>query len=586
MTEPTLVAAPAALGQVHNSDVAAIFYRLAELLEIENANPFRIRAYRRAAATLEDLTEPVAALLARGRNLDDLPGVGEDLAGKIREICETGRLAALDEVEARTPADLTRLTAVPGLGPKRVKALHDVLGVCCVEDLIDAARAGRVRHLPRFGEAFERRLLEALEASPVNEPKRLRLSTAEDYARPLLAYLQALPGVRQAIVAGSYRRRRETVGDLDVLVTAEDGPVIAEAFAAYPEAAKILAKGSTRVTIVLRSGLQVDLRVVADESYGAALVYFTGSKAHNIALRKRGLARKLKINEYAVFRGSKAIAGRTEAEVYRAVGLPVIPPELREDRGEIEAAEAGRLPRLIAVSDLQGDLHVHTRASDGKSTLAEMVEAARARGYAYLAITDHSKHATVAHGLDAARLAVQIDEIDALNETLDGFRVLKSCEVDILKDGRLDLPASVLSRLDLVTAAVHSDLELSVEAQTERLLRAMDNRYVHILAHPTGRLIGERPAYAVDLDRVIQGAAERGCALELNAHPSRLDLADVHVRAAKAAGVPIAISSDAHSTLGLGNIRFGVDQARRGWLEPNDVLNTRSWPKLEASLAR
>lgn len=571
---------------VHNSDIAEVFYRLAELLEIEGANPFRIRAYRRAAATVEDLAQPAATMLARGEYLAELPGIGDDLAGKIREICETGRLTALEEVEARTPSDLAKLAAVPGLGPKRVKVLHDVLGVSSVEDLLKAAAAGRVRELPRFGQAFEERLLKTLKAPPSAGAQRLRLSVAEEYATTLTAFLGSLPGVGRAVVAGSYRRRRETVGDLDILVTAHDGGHVTEAFAAYAEVAEVLAKGPTRTTVVLRNGLQVDLRVVPEESYGAALVYFTGSKAHNIALRKLGLAAKLKINEYGVFRGRRRIGGATEAEVYAAVGLPPIPPELREDRGELTAAAAGGLPKLVTLADLKGDLHAHTRASDGKSTLEEMAEAAQARGYAYLAISDHSKHATIAHGLDARRLARQIDEIDALNDRLRGFRVLKSCEVDILRSGRLDLPDSVLARLDVVTAGVHSDFDLTAEAQTSRLLKAMDNPRFHILAHPTGRLIGERPGYAVALERVIEGAKARGCFLEINAHPSRLDLDDLHARAAKSAGVLLAIGSDAHSTVGLDNMRFGVDQARRGWLEPQDVLNALSWSDLAKRLIR
>jgi DNA polymerase (family 10) len=569
---------------VHNAEVAETFYRLAELLEIEGANPFRIRAYRRAAATLEDMPEPAAALLGRGEDLSELPGIGEDLAGKIAEICRTGRLTALEEVEARTPSDLARLARVPGLGPKRVKVLHDALGVNSVQDLARAAAAGRVRDLPRFGAAFEQGLLRELQALPPETEARLRISVAEDYAQGLLDHLRSLPGIGEAVAAGSFRRRCETVGDLDLLAS---GPAsITDGFVAYPEVAKILAKGPTRVTVVLKNALQVDLRVVAAESFGAALVYFTGSKAHNIALRRRAQGRGLKINEYGVFRGEARVAGRTESEVYRAVGLPLIPPELREDRGEIVAAETGRLPVLVQRDDLRGDLHVHTRDSDGKSTLAEMVAAARALGYEYVAISDHSKHAVIAHGLDAARLSAQLDEIDALNDARPGVRVLKSCEVDVLKSGKLDLPDSLLARLDVVTAGVHSDFSLSAADQTARLLKAMDNRHVHILAHPTGRLIGERSGYQVELEKVTAGARDRGCFLEINAHPSRLDLDDVHARAAKDAGVLMAISSDAHSTVGLANIRSGVDQARRGWLEPNDVLNTRSWPELKTFLDR
>ncbi|HEX5380045.1 MAG TPA: DNA polymerase/3'-5' exonuclease PolX [Phenylobacterium sp.] len=570
----------------HNADVAALFYRMAELLEIEGANPFRVRAYRRAAATIEDLPEPVADLIARGGDLDDLPGIGEDLAGKIKEICETGRLTALEEVEARTPSALAALAAVPGLGPKRVQALHERLGVNSVADLLKAAQEGRVRGLPRFGAALEARLLAELRKSLPAGERRIRISTAEDFALPLKSYLERLPGVREVVVAGSFRRRKETVGDLDILAVASEGQATTDGFAAYDEVAQVVAKGPTRATVLLQTGLQVDLRVVPAESFGAALVYFTGSKDHNIALRRLAQKAGLKISEYGVFRGEERLAGRTEAEVYASVGLPWIPPELREDRGEIDAAFAGRLPRLVELCDIRGDLHVHTRASDGRSTLAEMVEAARALGYEYLAISDHSKHATVAHGLDAARLSAQIDEIDRLNATGPGVRVLKSCEVDILPDGRLDLPNAVLARLDFVIGAVHSNFNLSAEAQTARVLRAMDNPYFDIFAHPIGRLIGERPGYEIDLPKVMAAARARGCLMEINAHPSRLDLDDVQARAAKEMGLKVAIGSDAHSTPGLSAMRHGVDQARRGWLEAADVVNTRPWSELEPLLAR
>lgn len=571
---------------VHNTDIANIFNRVAELLEIEDASPFRVRAYRRAAQTLQDLGEPAAALLARGEDLDELPGIGEDLAGKIAEICRTGRLKALEELEARTPASLVSLTAVPGLGPKRARALHDRLGVDTVEDLLRAALGGKVRALPRFGEAFEKRLVASLKAAPAVGRGRLRLASVEEQVDVLLTFLRDCPGVSRAAVAGSYRRRRETVGDIDLLAIAPEGKAVTEAFAMHEDVVRVLGKGSTRATVVLKSGLQVDLRVVPEESYGAALLYFTGSKEHNIALRKLGQARDLKINEYGVFRGERRIAGRTEAEVYASVGLPYIEPELREARGEIEAAQANALPHLVTVGDLKGDLHVHTRASDGQSRLEQMVEAARERGYAYVAVSDHSRRAAVAHGLDPARLTAQIETIDRLNASQQDFQVLKACEVDILADGSLDLPDDVLMRLDLVVCAIHSDFGLPAKAQTERVLRAMDNRRFNIFAHPTGRLIGERPGYNIDLDVVMKGALDRGCFLELNAHPSRLDLDDARCRAAKAMGLKLAISSDAHSTLGLANIRYGVDQARRGWLGPEDVINTRSWAGLKSLLTR
>jgi DNA polymerase (family 10) len=570
---------------VHNADIAAQFERLADLLEIEEANRFRVRAYRRAAQTVQELPESAEAMVKTGRNLTELPGIGEDLAGKIKEIVETGHCHMLDQIEARTPSTLAALTSIAGLGPKRVQVLHTELGVNTLDDLAKAARAGKVAPLPRFGKALQDKLLAELDRHRA-AVTRLKISTAEDFAFGLIVYLRKFPGLGEAVVAGSFRRRKETVGDLDILATCPDGPGAIEHFVRYDEVDRITARGPTRAAVVLKSGLQVDLRVVPDESYGAALHYFTGSKAHNIAIRKRGQARGLKINEYGVFRGEARIGGRTESEVFKAVGLPFIPPELREDRGEIEAAEEGRLPNLVILSSIRGDLHAHTRASDGKSTLAEMAAAAKALGYAYLAITDHSKHATVAHGLDAARLSAQLDEIDRLNDGESDFRILKSCEVDILADGKLDLPQTILRRLDLTVCAVHYQFELSAEAQTERILRAMDNASFNILAHPTGRLIGERPGYQADLERILEGAKARGCFLEVNAHPSRLDLDDVHCRAAKELGLKVAISTDSHSTIGLGAMRYGVDQARRGWLEPDDVLNTRPWPALKALLAR
>ena len=573
------------MAPVHNADIAAQFERLADLLEIEEANRFRVRAYRRAAQTVQELPESAEAMVKSGRDLTELPGIGEDLAGKIREIVETGHCRMLEEVEARTPSTLAALTSLAGLGPKRVQALHAELGVNTLDDLAKAARAGRIAPLPRFGQALQDKLLAELDRHRA-AASRLKISTAEDFAFGLIVHLRRFPGLGEAVVAGSFRRRKETVGDLDILATCPDGPGAIDHFVRYDEVDRVIARGPTRAAVVLKSGLQVDLRVVPDESYGAALHYFTGSKAHNIAIRKRGQARGLKINEYGIFRGATRIGGRNESEVFKAVGLPFIPPELREDRGEIEAAEAGRLPELVILSSIKGDLHAHTRASDGKSTLAEMAAAAKALGYAYLAVTDHSRHATVAHGLDAARLSAQLDEIDRLNDADPEFRILKSCEVDILADGKLDLPRSLLRRLDLTVCAVHYQFELSAEAQTERILRAMDNPCCNILAHPTGRLISERPGYPVDLERILEGAKARGCFVEVNAHPSRLDLDDVHCRAAKALGLKVAISTDAHSTIGLGAMRYGVDQARRGWLEPDDVLNTRPWPALKALLAR
>jgi len=569
----------------HNADISAIFRRLADLLEIEGANPFRIRAYRNAAQTIEDLPRSAAAMIAAGEDLTELPGIAADLAAKIEEITESGRLKLLDEVEARTPSTLAALTSIPGLGPKRIHTLHEVLGVTTIEELARAAKEQRIRGLPRFSAKLEARIAEEA-AKYTQSERRFKIATAEDFAEALCAFLKTGPGIGNVIVAGSYRRRKDTVGDLDILATCDHGPDAIKHFVGYEEAAKIVSHGDTRSTIMLKASIQVDLRVVPKESYGAALHYFTGSKDHNIAVRRLGQAKGLKINEYGIFRADKRIGGKSEEEVLAAAGLPFIEPELRENRGEIEAGLLGRLPKLVALNDIKGDLHVHTKASDGKNTLREMAEAAKALGYAYIAITDHTQHATVARGLDAARLRAQLDEIDRLNDQLDGIVVLKSSEVDILADGSLDLPDSILKRLDFTVCSVHYKFDLDAKGQTGRILRAMDNRYCTIIAHPTGRLLGERPGYPVDLMRVMEGAKARGCFLELNAHPSRLDLDDIHCKQAKELGLKLSIGTDAHSTAGLNAMRFGIGQARRGWLEKDDVLNTRSWPQLRKFFSR
>lgn len=570
---------------VPNAEIAAIFERYATLLEMEGANPFRVRAYRNAARSIGDLPRSLAAMLADGADLSELPAIGEDLAQKIATIVETGHLPELDELERELPGALADLTAIPGLGPKRVMALHRELGIDDAEGLAKAARAGKVRALSGFGEKTEQKILRELERRAETE-RRFGLPLAEELGEPLLRHLSETKGVKQAIIAGSYRRRKETVGDLDILVTAKKGAHVMERFTGYEDVDEVVSQGSTRATVRLRGGLQVDLRLVPEVSYGAALHYFTGSKAHNVALRRIAVEKGWKLNEYGLFKGRKRLAGRSEEEVYDAFGLPWIPPELREDRGEIEAARKGKLPDLVSLDDIRGDLHAHTTASDGKHSLREMAEAARARGYAYLAITDHSQRVTVARGLDAKRLARQIDEIDALNEELKGIRLLKSSEVDILEDGTLDLPDSILARLDLVVASVHSKLDLDAERQTERILRAMDNPHVNIIGHPTGRLIGEREASPLDMERLIEAALERGCFLEINAQPKRLDLSDRHARMARDAGLKLAVSTDAHSTAMLAYMRYGIDQARRGWLGPDDVLNTRSWAALKKLLKR
>jgi DNA polymerase (family 10) len=564
---------------IQNADIAAVFEEIADLLEIQDANPFRVRAYRNGARMIGELGREAAAILAAGRELPKIPGIGADLLEKIHEIARTGRCHFLDELRSQLPPTITELLRIPGLGPKRVKLLHEALQVETIEQLAQAAQAGHIHDLPGFGEKTEAAILQAV-AAHASQTRRFPIAFATQYAEALLAHLKRAPGVKQAAVAGSYRRMKETVGDLDILVTAKAGPPVMEHFLSYDEIANVLSHGDTRSSVVLKSGIQVDLRVVGTENYGAAMHYFTGSKAHNIAIRKMGQDAGLKINEYGVFKGDRRIAGETEESVFKSVGLPFIPPELREDRGEIEAARTGGLPSLVELCNLHGDLHVHSKASDGRNSIEELAREAEKRGLQYLAITDHSVRLKIAHGLDRKRLEKQIEEIDALNGKFNGIRILKGIEVDILENGDLDLPDSLLVKLDLVIGAVHSHFNLPRDRQTARILRAMDHPHFTLLAHPSGREIGKREPYDVDMERIVRHARERGCYLELNAQPERLDLNDLHCRLAKSEGVLVSIDSDGHSMLDFDNLRFGIGQARRGWLEAKDVLNTRTLKQL------
>ena len=569
---------------VSNIAVAAALGEIADRLEIQGANAFRIRAYRMAARTIQELPDDVRAKIERGETLAGLPGIGADLAGKIAEIATSGACEILRTLRREMPPAITELLQIPGLGPKRVRMLWQELGVQSAEQVLRAARDQRIRALRGFGELTERRIESAIGAH-LSKERRVKLAVAAEYANALVDYLSAQPGVERVAVAGSFRRMRETVGDLDILVVASDGRALTERFAAYPDVEQRLALGPTKASVRLRSGLQVDLRVVARESFGAALVYFTGSKPHNIALRKLGLALGLKVNEYGVYRGAKRIAGDTEASVYAALGLPPIPPELREDQGELDAAKGRSLPRLVEYADLRGDLHAHTDATDGRDTLEAMVEAAQAAGLQYVAITDHSQRQAMSHGLDGPALLRQARKIARVRKqaTID---VLHGIEVDILEDGTLDLPDAVLSRLDVVVAAVHAQFNLSRAKQTERILRALDNPWVDVLAHPTGRLIGEREPYDVDMAAVVAKARACGVHLELNAYPDRLDLTEVNCRMCKDSGVRVAIDSDAHSVRGFAMLRLGVGQARRGWLTADDVVNTRTLAELRPLLRR
>lgn len=570
------------LPDVKNFEIARLFDQMADILEIKGENPFRIRAYRRAALNLESLTEDVETLAGQGR-LDEIPGIGEDLAGKIVEYLRTGRLKDLEAARKGIPAGVVELMRVPGIGPKTARLLYERERVTGLARLEALARAGKLRGLPGIQAKTEGNILKGI-ALVRQGQARMLLGRALPLAEELVRALERLPEVDRAAAAGSLRRMKETVGDIDLLVTSSKAERVMAAFVGLPQAGEVLEQGSTKAAIRHREGIRVDLRVIEPQSFGAALAYFTGSKQHNIRIREMGVRRGLKISEYGVFRErtGRRIGGATEEEVYAAVGLPWIPPELREDAGEIEAALAGRLPRLVEPGDIRGDLHCHTNASDGHHGLEALVEAAERRGYQYLAVTDHSRSAIVAGGLSVDELAAHVATIRALRRKHPGLTLLAGTECDILPDGALDYPDEVLAGLDLVVAAVHSGFKQTRAQMTRRICSALANPAVHVLAHPTGRLIGERDPYDVDLDQVLETARRHGKAVELNAYPQRLDLGDVQVRRARERGVLVAIDSDAHVLDHLDAIRLGVATARRGWLEKADVLNTRPARELVA----
>jgi DNA polymerase (family 10) len=553
-----------------NAEIARLLREVSELLEIEGANAFRVRAYLNAARVVEELPDAASALSRE--QLRELPGIGDDLAGKIEEIARTGSLKTLRELHREVPRAAVELLQVAGIGPKRARTLVDSLGIRSRAGLLRAAKAGRLKALPGFGAKVERKIVEEMAAQGGNE-KRILRAVAAQYGEALLEYMREQPGVARAELAGSFRRGRETVGDLDLLAQSSHGAEVAERFVRYPEVRSVMASGPTRASVRLNSGLQVDLRVLAAESYGAGLFYFTGSKAHNIAIRKLGQRRGLKINEYGVFKGTRSVGGRREQDVFDAVGLPWIPPELREDRGEINAAATHALPTLVEIGDIRGDLHAHTTDSDGRDSLEAMAEAAQDLGYEYLAVTDHSPALRIVHGLDRKRFLQQRKRIDALNARLRSLTVLAGAEVDILGDGSLDLDDKTLESLDIVLVSLHSRFSVSRAEQTARVLRAVSHPSVDVFAHPSGRLIGRRRGADFDLDRVAAAAADHGVMMEVNAQPTRLDLDDTSCRAAIARGVTIAISTDAHSHDELHNMRWGVDQARRGWAQRADVAN-------------
>ena len=569
---------------MQNQQIAEMFEELASLLEIQGANSFRVRAYRNAARSLENLSESAEEIVAStDRKLMDLEGIGKDLAAKIEVIVKTQALPQLEELRAQFPPGVSQMLRISGLGPKKVAALFHELGVKTLDELKLACESGKVAEMKGFGKKTAQTILEGIQHVEA-AGQRVLISIASNSADQIVDDLRQLASVSQVSVAGSCRRRKETCGDLDVLAVAENSAEVMDRLAAHPLVEKVLARGDTKQRVRLRSRIEMDLRVVPAESYGAAMQYFTGSKEHNIVIRRRAQERGLKLNEYGVYRGDEYVAGRSEEEVYAAVDLPWIPPELRENRGEIELAEQSRLPALIDVSDLQGDLHMHTVATDGVATIMEMAEAARARGLKYIAITDHSKRVTMANGLDATRLRQHWQDIEKVRAQISGIEILKGIECDILEDANLDLDDDVLSEADWVIAVLHYGLKQPREQIMQRLLNAIRNPNVDAIGHPSGRLIGSRPAANIDYTTFLKAAADFGVMLEINSSPSRLDLDDVQAAAAKALGIPIVIDTDSHSTNGFDTLVYGVGQARRAGLTKDDVANARPWPEFQKLL--
>jgi len=582
-----------------NTTIAKTLNEYADLLEIADENPFRVRSYRQAAQTVEGLSRPLQELVEDSGELQDLPGIGDRMEEHLEELVRTGSLSALDELREKLPGSLSDVVGLKGVGPKRARKLHEVLGVESVQDLKQAVEDDKVTPLEGFGEKTVEQMMQAVDESE-EDRGRWKLSTADQLIEPLVKHLKQADGVDRVVVAGSYRRRQETVGDADILVTTDGGADVMKHFHSYKEVERIDSSGETRSTVVLGSGLQVDLRVVEKQRYGAALHYFTGSREHNVAIRKRGIERGLRINEYGVFRlSSKEEAeeargkeagdlqgGTTEKEVFESVELPWIPPELRLNRGEIEAAENGELPSLVEPEQIRGDLHMHTQWSDGKNTVEEMARACKDGGYQYCAITDHSQESRVAGGLEPGAFRDQREEIEEARSKVRGIHILAGAEVDILPDGNLDLPDGLLREFDIVVASVHSKLGLEKDEMTKRVIRAIEHPSVDIIGHLTTRQINDRGPASMDFEDIFRAAKANNVALEINSQPQRLDLPDVHARRAAALGVKFVIDSDAHRTESLRYVKYGVDQARRAWLTRTDVRNTSTWKQLKRWLGR
>jgi len=569
-----------------NKEIAKYFEELAKYVELADENPFRVRAYEDAAQVIANYPRSIEEMVRAGEDLTKLPHIGEKIAKKIEEIVTTGRMSALGNYKKKFPEGLLDILAIPGLGPKRVRELHEMLGIENLDDLREAAQQHKIRELPGFSEKLEARILEGVMMRK-QEGHRFLYADVEPYAEDYVAYMQGAPAVKKAVVAGSFRRRKETVGDLDMVVVTTSPSAAVKHFVAYDKCKEVIAEGESRTTVVLQNGLQVDLKTARPSNYGPTLNYFTGSRAHTLALRKMAKERGWKINEYGIFdENGVDICGRTEKSFYKALGLDYIEPELREMRGEIEAAKNHTLPKLIKQRHIRGDLHMHTHYSDGNNSVAEMADAARAKGYEYIAITDHSYHIPLLHGMTPEKTYQQFEEIDAYNQAQPDFTVLKGMEVDILEDGSLAMEDEILRQLDVVIVSVHDHFNLTKKAQTKRIVKAISNPYVHILGHPTGRLIGKRPPYEVDMEKIFDAAYQYGVVMEINAQPTRLDLNDIYAKTAKEKGLKFAIDSDAHHTYCLDFMKYGVYQARRGWLEKSDVINTYSLKKLKKFLKR
>lgn len=570
---------------ISNAEVAHAFEEIAILLELENANPFRIRSYRNAALVINSFSRPISELLDKQLDLTKYRGIGKDLAGKIKTFVETGHIPLLDELTKRHPKGILELSKIENLGPKRIQRLYNELGISSIAELKNAALKKKIKKIKGFGEKSEKKILEGVEdLLAFGKENRVQLFVADQIAKNFVSYLKKIREVSKVELAGSYRRRKETVGDLDILVTSNGPKEVVKHFISYEDVRKVISEGSTKSSVILRNGFRVDLRVLKDESFGSGLYYFTGSKEHNVEMRKIAKKMGMKINEYGVFRGNTKIAGKTENEIFEIMNLDFIPPELRENRGEIKAAAEHCLPKLIKVSDLRGDLHAHTIATDGRNTIYEMAEKAKELGHDYIALTDHSQKVHVAGGLDVKKLKKHIEDIDKVNNKISGIKILKGIEVDILGNGTLDLPNSILSELDIRICSIHYQLKMNKKEMTDRILRAMDNPYFNILGHPTGRLIFKRAPSEFDFEKIIKKAVESGKFFEINCQPDRLDLNAEHCQMVQEMGAKFAISTDAHSTLELNFLNYGVDQARRGWIEKKNVINCLAWKDLKKLL--